>query len=221
MIEQSVRTESELNDFLGNNKYWANGKNFRVDHLHATGAISRWEYENIYGIYLTHPEYAWMAVWMAIVDRNKFRKRNITYFKPSGSGDLIGSISIFLENGKTLPDPIYSDKGAFIYFEDPAKHDALDLIDISNVDKTSKLLELSKYGFVQKTINRRGSIQQNYFLPSGHQALVNIDDWQIALVGVNRLVPCLELQIPKPLLNEIISKRVSQAPQLSSEDYIM
>lgn len=222
MKEQTVQTEIELNDFLKDNHFWANGKSFRVDHLHATGAQSRWDYENIYGIYLTNPEHAWMAVYMALIDRNKFRKRAITYFRPQEeSQDYLGRIAIFQESDDQITsDQVVSPEGAFIYLEDPLKHDELDCIDVSEVAKDAKLTELVKQGFGLKTFRRRGILQQNYFLSNNRQALVNIDEWQVALTGVENIFPSVELHIPPSLALELADRRISQAAGLSPENYI-
>ena len=82
MIQRGINSIEDLQELLKNNCYWANGKSFPVNHLHATGAQSRWEYENVYGIYLTQPHFAWMAMWMGSTNRETVQKRNLTYIIP-------------------------------------------------------------------------------------------------------------------------------------------
>lgn len=111
MRKESVGTVQELGDILSRNTSFANGKNRPLDHLHATGACSRFVHENIYGIYFTNEDHAWMALWIAVTDRTKVRKRNITYVRPN-ENDAIGGVAVYSPD--TSLD-VFCDDGAFIY----------------------------------------------------------------------------------------------------------
>ncbi|MBI2637652.1 MAG: hypothetical protein HYW88_02010, partial [Candidatus Sungbacteria bacterium] len=80
MEKRTLDSVVALNELLHHNNYFANGKNFPVTHLYETSANSRWPYENIWGIYLTKPHYAWMALWMSITSRTRLKKRQVKYF---------------------------------------------------------------------------------------------------------------------------------------------
>ncbi|TAL49830.1 hypothetical protein EPN81_04515 [Patescibacteria group bacterium] len=93
MKRKVISREQDLQDLLARNQAYANGKNSPVAHLYATVATSRFDIENIFGIYLTRPAYAWMALWMAVTNREVLRKRHLTYYAPR-DGDSIGSIAV-------------------------------------------------------------------------------------------------------------------------------
>lgn len=56
------KTIEDLSKILERNNLYANGKNIPIEFLYETVARSRWDRENIWGIYLTQPSYAWMGL---------------------------------------------------------------------------------------------------------------------------------------------------------------
>lgn len=138
METKKVKDIAELNSILEGIEYWANGKNFKVDHLHDTKASSRWELENIFGIYLTKPEYAWMALWMAVTSRKNLKKRHLRYFVPKTSqGDFIGKIEIFSE-GDNVAD-FFCEK-AYLYLFDKKKYEDIPTKNYSQNNKKEKCI---------------------------------------------------------------------------------
>ncbi len=209
MEKIAVNTIDDLDGILRNNTCWANGKNYKIDDLHSTGANSRWLYENIWGIYLTDASHAWMALWMAVTDRIKIKKRDITYVRPRS--DSIGRIAVFAEGREGL----FVDE-AYLYFFRPRQCREIDLRKIQD-NKLQKLLEL---GFVEKEIRKNGRLQKNYFPPDSKPCIVRVDSWQIALVNCQKIRPDIELVVKNNLILEL-SSRVSFSEGPSTENYII
>ncbi len=192
-----VSTTSELNKFFNNNRFYVNGKNIKVDHLHETTANSRWEYENLWGIYLTNTDHAWMGLWMAATSRGKVRKRQIRYISPK-EDDFIGRIEIYNPDHLKLEDALCDE--AYLYLFDLSKYEGIETLDLA------RNFNLLKDSFRKDEIEKRGVIQ-NYFLPNfEHRAVVIVDDWQIALINFKKIVPDIELILTKDLIKELSQK---------------
>jgi hypothetical protein len=202
---------AELNSFLHQNKDYANGKNIRVDHLYETTANSRWNYENLWGIYLTNSDYAWMALWMAMTSRGKIKKRQIRYIAPNRKNDFIGSIEIYNPDHLKLED-IFSQE-AYLYFFNVNSHPNIEVLDFT------KDPNLFINRFILDQIEKRG-ITQDYYKPlfSG-KVLVKIDDWQVALINYKKIIPTQEIILGKGLI-KALSKRVVFTNKEIGQDYI-
>jgi hypothetical protein len=211
----SINTAAELNDALKNTTGWANGKNFPVDHLHATVAESRWEYENIHGIYLTNEQHAWMGLWMALSNRNVLRKRHISYIKPTSPEDALGNIELFTV---LPPEDILCDS-AYVYLINPPRLCDREIVDIRNVPKQNKVETLLKAGFERQQITRRGRQQPGVVDTTGTERLVLVDEWQIALTNIPDIIPDTELAIRRAAIAELVG-RVSVINSEVGEDYI-
>ncbi len=215
----SPASVSELNELLRNNLYWANGKNIKLDHLHATGAKSRWEYENIWGIYLTNPESAWMGLWMSVTDRTKIPKRNISYVCPQNDlDDFIGQVRIFIPEGDDIRTA-FCESESYLYLVDPHHYDHYPTIDLMEIPLERKVDSLVEQGFYQKEVERKGEKQTNLFY-SGGSTIVKVDSWQIALVNIPRMIPDIEVSISSEIIWELYLTRVSRASGESLEEYV-
>jgi hypothetical protein len=205
-----------MDDLLKSNRFFANGKNISLDHLHATGAQSRWNYENIFGIYVANPAYAWMAAWMAVTDRSKVRKRDIIYHRPS-TFDSIGSIEIYDPLGK---GDVLCDDGAYLYLIDPEQTARCTSMDISALPACARTPHLLKNGFVEKEIIKKGAPQMNYVATFPDAALIAVDCWQLALVNIPKIIPDAEYHITTDVI-KALQTRIKLAPQESKEEYIL
>jgi|GEM_PF-6212345 len=216
MISQTISSLDQLNDFLKNNSLLANGKNFKVDHLHSTGAKSRFEYENLFGIYLTNTEYAWMALWMGITNRERIKKRNITYIKPDKSKDYIGNVAIYYD--RLSKDDVFCKNGAYLYLFDENNLMA-PKIDLRHLPKKDKLDFLRICGFYLKEIKRGEQKQMNYFPDNENKTILLMDCWQLALVNYNKIIPDVEIFIEPKVVDKLKNNTlISQNETL--DDYI-
>jgi hypothetical protein len=211
-----VSTISELNSILKKNTLWANGKNIKIDHLHRTIALSRWKYENIYGIYVTKPDYAWMAVWMAITDRNKLKKRQLCYHYPSlKDNDYIGSIEI--QSEKDVRDLVRHE--AYVYLFSPYAHKDVRSINCSPIKQAEKIGHLKAHGFLEQSIIHK-DISKTTYVRDNEPAVIYVDDWQIALTGIEHIIPTTELIIPEKVIEEL-AKRIVITSREIGEEYIV
>lgn len=208
------------NKFLKTNRYLTNGKNFRVNHLYATAANSRWCYENLWGIYLAKPQFAWMALWIAITSRSQLKKRQVRYFSPKIiRQDFIGRISIFNPQNIGLIDILC--KKAYIYLFDPDEFDNFFRLDISNIRASDeKERVLIRNGFQQKVIKRRGRNYNTWMHSLKTPLIVDIDGWQIAVVNVEKIMPRIEVTITKRLIQEL-AIRIRWLKKEVGENYIV
>lgn len=213
-----IKTLNELNSFLEKTYFWANGKNIKIDHLHTTCAESPRKYENLCAIYLTKPNYAWMGVWMAVTSRNKLRKRNLRYIKPDSlQEDHIGSLEIFSEK-EDLEDCFCEQ--AFLYFFDPEKYKEIRVIDCSNVPLIDKIAYLKSKGFEDASFERKGELYPTYKFPSNEKVIVLVDEWQVALVNIERIVPDIEVYLGRGIIREL-QGRVIKASSAVDDNYIV
>jgi len=220
MIKQGINSTEDLNEFLKKNSYWANGKSFPLDHLHATGAQSRWEYENAYGIYVTKPHFAWMAMWMGSTNREMVQKRNLTYIKPkTESGDWIGAVKMYLP-GLDLTN-IYSKSGCFLYLFNPENYQEVQTINLQTLSAQEKVSYLLNNNFSRKEITRKGRVQSNLVCESLEKKIIEIDSWQIALVNISLIKPEIEVHINNEVLKDLYHQKVFPANEISTEDYII
>lgn len=217
---QTIETISCLDALLCDNRFFANGKNRPLDHLYATGASSRWSYENIYGIYLTNPDHAWMALWMAVTDRTRAKKRNLTYIRPDPArGDHIGKLAVYDPSSVSLD--VFCDSGAYLYLVDPARFSAARHIDMRSVPTAEKEARIQDEGFVLCDWERRGEARRNYFPTTEEPMQIDVDSWQVALVNVGMIVPDIRVFIAPALVEKLKNTKVSLATSLSPEKYIV
>jgi hypothetical protein len=206
-----VNSIDDLETLLSKNCLYANGKNMQIDHLHATGAVSRFDRENMYGIYVARPEYAWMAVWMGVVDRKKSKKRDITYCRPR-SPDVIGSIRLYAEHDISR-DHLCEE--SFVYLLDVRAYPAMDIRSEDNHPR------ITDAGFQNRLWRHHGTEQENYVHVSDLPMIVHVDFWQSVLVNVPRIIPTQELHLGKGLIDELFRTRVTAAPGISGEEYVL
>lgn len=210
-----ITSEGELRDVLRRNAAYANGKNGRVDHLYATAAVSRFEEENVFGVYLTVPAFAWMAVWIAATDRAKLRKRQLAYHAPRGD-DTIGSISIGGLEPAVSSRSLLCNR-AFVYLFDAA---SLPPEDRSGPSDQAPVERLMGRGYAWKDLLRRNETRRALTPPPGETpAIVPIDAWQSVVVGVDRIVPSVEIELTTDLI-DALAPRVRFQPTLPGRDYL-
>lgn len=202
-----VDSIKECNALLKDNSFWANGKNFHVEHLYPTAASSRWPSENLWGIYLAKPRFAWMALWMAITDRKKIKKRQIKYFPPKIFGDdCAGKIAVFNPENIGLNDILC--RNARLYLFNPAPFNELPKIYLSKTDdEDTKMDTLTGCGFVYRMVVCRGKIYQAYIKEGKEKMIVDVDRWQIALLNAGDLMPDKEVILGENLIKEL-GKRI-------------
>jgi len=201
------------------NRCFANGKNIQVDLLYATSANSRWPYENIWGVYLAKPQFAWMALWMAVTSRSRLQKRQVRYFIPkTAEGDYIGKIAIY--NPQNLSRQEVVQEKAYLYLFDPVSFQGLPRLDISDQPKSAKKTALIRSGFEQKIVKRREKTYSALVNSSGSSLLVDIDEWQVAIVGPEEVVPSIEVVLDRELTRQLV-KRIQWSDEEIGEDYIV
>lgn len=219
MERVSVNTLPSLNLLLADNRFLANGKNFPIDRLYATSASSRWSYENLWGIYLAKPEFAWMAVWMAATSRSRIQKRQIRYVCPSTEqGDHVGRIEVY----SPLPfAPRYFllDR-AYLYLLDPADLSDLSYLTIAEKEGPAKIAALERQGFRWESVRRRGKQYRALVAASIGPAVIDIDRWQVAIVRKATIVPAIEVSIGSAVISEL-AVRISRSSQEVGENYIV
>lgn len=219
VTEQLVLNSLEsCNDFLRDNIMFSNGKNFRLKFLYATSAKSRWDYENLWGIYLAKPGFSWMALWIAVTSRTAIKKRQIKYLAPKiGEGDHVGSVAIYNPENIGL-DKIFLDE-AYLYLFDPDNFLAFPRLDILSINKAEKGSEILQNGFQRVTIDRRGKKYSTIARQQESPLFVDIDEWQVAVVGVPEMVPSTEVIITGELIKEMASRIIWSAEEIG-EEYI-
>ncbi len=216
MKNLTITSESELQELLRMNSAYANGKNVRVSHLYATAAQSRFAFENIFGIYLTRPMAAWMAVWIAITDREKLRKRHLRYHAPRGT-DAIGSIAI---GGSGFDDAKMCFRSeAFLYLFERTSLPS-NRKDLSKRGEEGLMEDLFSRGYAWKAIERRGCTRRAFLPPEQEPpSLLELDEWQAVAVGVPTLVPNTEVLLTGALL-DALTQRVTFEENIPGRDYL-
>jgi len=211
-MESRIITDvTELNKFLEEKKFYANGKNNRVDHLHETTAGSRWPLENIRGIYLAKPDFAWMAVWMAVVSRKRFRKRQICYFPPAAGGKPLGGIGIYDPVRVGLSGSLCGE--AYLYF--------FDLEPLSGVRTIDPRKDKNIFDKEFRIIPSDGTGAGFFYKPVfAERSIVIVDEWQVALVNFGKIVPVLEMVLSEEFISEL-GKWVRSVPDEIGKDYII
>ncbi len=192
METTTVTNLDDINHILSQNSYHANGKNFKIDYLYQTVANSRWNYENIFGIYLAKPEYAWMAFWMAITSREMVRKRQIQYISPRGK-DSVGNIVIYNPENLSLDDMLC--EKAYLYLFDIDTN--IEVLDLTTCNSVLQAM------FVWSKIERGDVIKTGYKPLFRNKTLVDIDRWQVALVNYEKYTPIKEIILSKKLIKEL------------------
>ncbi|MFA5186175.1 MAG: hypothetical protein WC551_06825 [Patescibacteria group bacterium] len=208
-----------LNGLLRGNLLYANGKNFRVDHLHATAAESRFEYENLFGIYLTEPAHAWMAVWMAAANREVLKKRQLEYYRPAAdSKDRIGRLGVHLPDTDHLPGNVLVER-AYVYFFDLAAMDELYFTEVNWCEGKQRMTILQGYGFDPKSLELRGRNVTAWVPDHERPMAIKLDAWQVAVVNVPRLVPTVEAELQPSLMSEL-RERIFLLDHEPGENYL-
>lgn len=213
MTEIRPRSVDELNILLAKNRLLANGKPFRVDHLYQTRAQSRWSHENLQGIYLTNPDYAWMAAWLAMVSR-RVPKRSITYHQPDRVTDFIGRVSVY--HPGLGQDKVLAETG-YLYLFDLI--DTEEVIDVRQIAPDAKIFHLLAAGFKPRNQSRNGVESVYYLPPDNKKTMVLIDQWQVAVMNTGDIYPTSEIVLDRSLIGQL-SDRVGQARGLSDQEYI-
>lgn len=215
MRSLSIETVESLNQAFRENPGWANGKNFPVDHLHATVAESRWEYENIHGIYLTNEPHAWMALWMAVTNRNILRKRHIGYMRPTEADDSLGRIKLFTQT----PAVDNLCQSAYVYIFNPSTFQDRETVDVSAVPKEDKVPLLLENGFERQEVERRGKLYDGLVDITGKSRVIHVDEWQIALTNSPDIIPDTELAVRQNAIKQLAG-RIAVSHIEIGEDYI-
>lgn len=220
MKKEKIDSLVDCNEFLKENHCFANGKNVRVEYLYATAAKSRWCYENLWGIYLAKPEFSWMALWMAITSRPRLKKRQTQYVSPNTSeGDWVGHIRIFNPLNLRFADILCEE--AYLYLFDYDDILSLPRIDISEArgNAESEKILISQ-GLRKAIICRRGKEYEAWISESRIPLLVSIDEWQAALINIEKLYPQKEIIVSKKAIEEL-SARIHWLPAEVGENYLV
>ena len=220
MLIQSIDSIDECNMFLKLNSAYANGKNLRVEHLYATGADkSPRAYESLWGIYLSKPQFAWMALWMAVLSRTKLKKRQIKYIRPDYSrGDHIGCVQIF--NPQELKPKEVLCEEAWLHLFNSKLLPPARIMDIEAAgDAGAKIESLIALGFTLQEVHKRNKIYQVYLAPTDERLLIHLDEWQTVLIGVETLSPNMIITLQPTLIYELRT-RISFVATAISDDYL-
>ncbi len=214
----NILTPTQLNSLLKENNFWTNGKNFRATCLHTTCAESTREYENLWGIYVTKPDYAWMAVWMAITSRKNLKKRHLRYIRPNtNKGDYIGNLEIY---SKKESISNYLCEEAFIYLFNPIKYQGIKKIDCSKISSKKFISYIKNVGFENGFFDKEGKIYNTYKFSSPQKIIMILDEWQIALINFKRITPDIEVHLGKNVIIEL-SKRIKRIKDKVGDNYII
>lgn len=213
-----IQTESDLQRLLSLNRAYANGKNHRVDHLYATAAQSRFPTENIYGIYLARPTHVWMAVWMAITDRVKIKKRRLRYITPRAPDHIgalcVGGVTTFVDPRDWLCTE------AYLYLFGPARLPS-EQRDHQDQTETTLLATLASRGYRWQDIERNGSIRRALVPPPGEPAqIIGIDRWQVVVVNTPTIVPTIEIVLTTSVI-DALAKRIIPQREIVGRDYLV
>lgn len=212
-----IHTPDDLNALLAKRRYCANGKNLPVGHLYETVAASRWPHENLLGIYLTNPDHAWMAVWMAITRRDRLRKRQLRYLRPAvDAGDSLGRIEIY-DPARAVVSDVFCDR-AFLYLFDQDRFAGASVVDISG--ENDKVAALERRGFRRQIVERRGWAREGYVPDSAARQVVIVDAWQIAVVNAETMAPDVQVTLAGDLIRQL-SPRVTFCSDEIGEAYLV
>ncbi len=210
-----IQSTHELDSLLSLRKYCANGKNQLVGDLYDTVAESRWQAENLLAVYLTNPEHAWMAVWMAVTRRDRLKKRQLRYLRPRTGEDGLGRLEIH-HHGRPPVENLFCSE-AHLYLFDQERFADAEVLDISREkDKVSVLLQ---NGFKQETVVRRRWSRQGFVLDRPARRIVVVDEWQFAVVGYGSVAPDLHVTLGADLITSL-SRRTEIHENEIGEDYI-
>ncbi len=220
MEQIRLTNESDLQTLLAGAKDdFANGKNAAVSWLYATAAQSRFPEENVFGIYLSRPGFAWMALWMAVTDRSKLRKRHLGYVRPRGS-DHVGRVTIGGAN-QSIEHPrglLVSDARLYLFRRIQLPEPSHEIPD--HLDSAARAEWLTDRGFAWQDIERRGQMRRALVAPTTMPpSVIAIDAWQTAVIGVPTLVPFLEATIADSLLDQLAT-RIDFSPNAPGRDYL-
>ena len=221
MRQVQLATMEDLNRWLAATTCYANGKNIPVDHLYPTVAQSRFDYENVLGVYLTKPRFSWMALWMALLNRKALRKRQIEYYPPDlATGDAIGSIGVHLPDPTAVIDEQLFVERAYVHLFSLIRLDIDHLVDLVGVPTHQKVAVLQERGFHWGTHRRRGYEHRALLAPLPQPILIDVDEWQVVLCQLPRVLVDVQLVIEPALVKALAArvKRISHAP---SEAYIV
>jgi hypothetical protein len=219
MNRKALNCIESCNTFLKSNTYFSNGKNFCVSQLCETSAKSRLPHENLLGIYLAKPRFTWMALWLAVTSRAHLKKRQVNYFRPDvAGGDFVGRAGIF--NPQKLPSEAVFCQKAYLYLIDPSATLELPRLDISGIKSThDKETMLLRNGFRKETIVRPGENYVTYIPSFTEKLLVDIDEWQVAVVNIKGMIPDAEIVIEQNTIRQL-SDRVSWLDSDMGVNYI-
>lgn len=190
MLIYVINSLDECASLLRHNRYHANGKNIQVSHLYATAANSPpVAYEGLWGIYLTKPNFAWMAVWMAVLSRAKVKKRQIRYLRPNVSeGDLTGRAEIYNPQQLSREEIVCQEAWLHLFDLNTANLPLLSLNSIAEAENKIKCLKT--LGFALREVHKRDKTYHTYCAPDNLSRLIDLDEWQVALVNVETTAPC-------------------------------
>lgn len=216
MNRVSVTSLGQLHEQIFSGAGWTNGKNFPVDHLHATVAQSRWAYENIHGIYVANETHDWMAVWMAVSKRETLRKRQLRYIAPTAA-HILGGLEVFtsIDISNCL-----NNRGYLYSFQPDDYLETGQAVDISEVPKPEKTGALLQSGFEWSEIERRGEQRKALVDTTGEPRIVRVDEWQIALTNRNRILPETEIIIEESAIRQLLGYVALSSAEVG-EDYIV
>lgn len=195
------------NQLLKANTFFANGKNFRVGHLYNSCAASRLPHENLFGVYLAKPQFAWMALWLAVTSRAHLRKRQVNYFRPHyDCGDWVGRAGIF--NPRKLPVAAVLCQQAYLYLFDPSNFRHFPRLDLSGIiSAKDKEASLAHNGFRKDTMVRDDESYATFIPLFTEGMIVDIDEWQVALISAPQVIPDAEFVISTNTIRQL-SERV-------------
>ena len=179
------------------------------------------------------PQFAWMALWMAIIARTAVKKRQIQYLRPdTEKGDQIGRIRVF--NPGHLPLDQVMRPEAYVYLFEPEPISSYLRLQLSNQSEVENLRLLEEFGFQRERVSARGEIRPALVWSLGECAVagadaweisdeclvVGVDEWQIAVVNVPQLVPSVEAVVSGRLIREL-SARVEWLDGEVGEQYLV
>jgi len=144
-----------------------------------------------------------MALWLAITSRAHLRKRQVNYIRPDlTGGDCVGRAAIF--NPQELPVEAVFCQKAYLYLFDPGTIMELPRLDISGIESSEdKEAALVRNGFRKEAVLCSGE-RYATFTPSFTEGLlVDIDEWQVAVINVKEMIPDAEIVLQDSTIQQL------------------
>ncbi|MFA4954802.1 MAG: hypothetical protein WC641_05820 [Patescibacteria group bacterium] len=209
----------DLNGLLKWNRLYASGSHVGRVFLHAyVAAESQTPQDSLYGIYFALPECAWLAVWLAVMNREFARKSRLKFrYSKNGRDDCIGNLEIFtsdfsviarssndeaISGLKELP-PEAINGSVHLDLVDLESFPDLTLEDISWCDGNRQVTILRGLGFEPGTVEQHSERVFAWVTDREIPLLLKLDARRVVLVNVEQITPTVQVELLPSLIAEL------------------